>query len=173
MTHDYEGELVVFLIGMRINDWRRVSHWWPTLMAMPGMLRELASDPESGLLGYRLFGFPRTPTAIQYWSSLDKLYEYASDREAQHRPAWTAFNRRAREAGDSVGIWHETYPVRSAESVYVNMPPTGLGAATAIQQVARRGDTARARLSAGAQLTASAPASGAARPAPDAGDDRS
>ncbi|WP_261165538.1 DUF4188 domain-containing protein [Microbacterium sp. Marseille-Q6965] len=148
MTHAYEGELVVFMVGMRINRWWRVADWWPAFAAMPGMMRELASDPESGMIGYRFFGFPRTPSVIQYWTSLDKLYGYASDPQARHRPAWTAFNRRARVAGDAVGIWHETFPARAAESVYVNMPPTGLGAATALQPVGPRGETARARLEA-------------------------
>ena len=64
--------------------------------------------PDSGMLGSRLFGFPRTPTVIQYWSSIDKLYDYAASCEARHRPAWSAFNARARRAGDAVGIWHET-----------------------------------------------------------------
>lgn len=157
MTHSHEGEVVVFLVGMRINRWSRVRDWWPAFMAMPRMLQELSQDPDSGLLGSRLFGFPRTPTALQYWSSVDKLYEYASNRDAAHRPAWTAFNRRAREAGDAVGIWHETFPVRAAESVYVNMPPTGLGAA-GVQPVARLGETARARLAAARAAEAADPA---------------
>lgn len=106
--------------------------------------------PDSGMLGSRLFGFPRTPTVIQYWSSIDKLYDYAASREARHRPAWSAFNARARRAGDAVGIWHETYTVASAESIYVHMPPTGLGRATALQPVARCGESARERLRAGA-----------------------
>ncbi len=146
MTHDYDGELVVFVIGMRINRWSRPDLWWPTLMAMPPMIRELASDPDSGMRGYRMFGFPRTPTVIQYWTSLDRLYAYASDPRAAHRPAWAAFNRRTRDAAGAVGIWHETYEVARAESIYVGMPPTGLGAATALRPVTSRLDSAKQRL---------------------------
>ncbi|MGO1851013.1 monooxygenase family protein, partial [Microbacterium sp.] len=56
LTHDYDGELVVFLIGMRINRWSHVRDWWPTFRAMPPMITELMSDPDSGAVGYRLFG---------------------------------------------------------------------------------------------------------------------
>ena len=54
VTHDYDGELVVFLIGMRINKLHRPDLWLPTLRAMPTMLAELSKDPDSGLLGYSM-----------------------------------------------------------------------------------------------------------------------
>lgn len=146
MTHDYDGDLVVFLIGMRVNRWSRVDAWFPTFLAMPPMLKELATDPDSGMVGFRVFGMPRTPTVLQYWTSLDKLYEYASDPAAKHRPAWGEFNRRARAAGDAVGIWHETYEVGRAETFYYAMPPTGLGAATSLQPVTKRARRARDRI---------------------------
>jgi hypothetical protein len=41
MTHDYDGELVVFLIGMRINKPWRPDLWLPVFGAMPAMLAEL------------------------------------------------------------------------------------------------------------------------------------
>ena len=41
VTHGHEGELAVFLIGMRVNRWWRVDQWLPTAMAMPKMIREL------------------------------------------------------------------------------------------------------------------------------------
>ena len=53
-THEYEGELVVFLIGMRINKPWRPDLWLPVFSAMPRMLAELSRDPDSGLMGYRL-----------------------------------------------------------------------------------------------------------------------
>ncbi|WP_203137437.1 DUF4188 domain-containing protein [Microbacterium sp. JZ31] len=148
MTHDHDGELVVFLVGMRINRWSRPDLWWPTLTAMPPMMRELAGDPASGMLAQRLFGFPRSPTVLQYWTSVEKLYAYASDRDASHRPAWAAFNRRARDARGAVGIWHETFSIARAESIYVGMPPTGLGAATSLKPVTARLDRARQRFDA-------------------------
>ena len=59
MTAEIDGEFVVFLIGMRINRMWKIHKWLPAAMAMPRMLRELQSDPESGLLGFRSwFGNP-------------------------------------------------------------------------------------------------------------------
>lgn len=145
-THHYDGELVVFLIGMTINRPWRPDLWLPTLVAMPRMLRELSEDPDSGLLGYRLTFEGRGPTVIQYWNSVDKLYAYASDSQAKHRPAWAAFNRRARKAPGAVGVWHETYPVDRAESIYVGTPAMGLARATTRVPVARKFNAARDRL---------------------------
>jgi hypothetical protein len=146
MTHDYDGDLVVFLIGMRINKPWRPDLWLPVFSAMPGMLAELLKDKESGLLGYRLTLGAGGPLLVQYWNSHEKLYRYASDRNAAHRPAWAAFNRRARKAPGAVGIWHETYVVERAESIYVGMPVAGLAAATSVVPIARRGETAAERL---------------------------
>lgn len=146
MTHDHDGELVVFLIGMRVNKPWRPDLWMPVFAAMPRMLAELSRDPDSGLLGFRTLLGAGGPTVVQYWSSVDKLYAYASVPDAEHRPAWTAFNRRARRVPGAVGIWHETYTVDRAESIYASMPPTGLAAATRSIPVARRGEGARQRL---------------------------
>ena len=128
-TAQLDGEFVVFLIGMRFNQPWRVSRWAPVVMAMPRMLRELSQQPELGYLhGESWFG--RTSLMLQYWRSMDHLLAYAKARDAQHLPAWAAFNRRVgRDA--SVGIWHESYLVGPGryENVYVNMPAFGLGAA--------------------------------------------
>lgn len=149
VTASAEGEIVVFLVGMRINRWRAVRHWLPTLLAMPRMLKELAQDGDSGLLGHRgLGGGPRVFTTAQYWESREKLLAYASDQGREHRPAWAAFNRRLRNSNGSVGVWHETYivPAGSYESIYVDMPPSGLGAAWGVEPVERRGGRAAQRL---------------------------
>jgi hypothetical protein len=146
MTHGYDGDLVVFLIGMRINKPWRPDLWLPVFFAMPAMLAELSKDKDSGLLGYRLTFGAGGPLLVQYWDSHEKLYGYAGDRNAAHRPAWAAFNRRARKAPGAVGIWHETYLVERAESVYAGMPVSGLAAATTSIPVARRGETAAERL---------------------------
>jgi hypothetical protein len=45
---EVEGEIVVFLIGMRINKLRKVWKWLPVRSAMPKMLSELAAHPELG-----------------------------------------------------------------------------------------------------------------------------
>jgi Monooxygenase af470-like len=148
MTHEYDGDLVVFLIGMRINKPWRPDLWLPVFNAMPRMLAELSKDKDSGLLGYRLTIGAGGPLLVQYWSSSEKLYGYASERNAAHRPAWAEFNRRARKAPGAVGIWHETYVVERAESIYAGMPVSGLAAATSSVPVARRGESARERLGA-------------------------
>jgi len=146
MTHNYDGDLVVFLIGMRINKPWRLDLWLPVFTAMPAMLAELSKDKESGLLGYRLTFGAGGPLLVQYWNSHEKLYQYASNRDAAHRPAWAAFNRRARKAPGAVGVWHETYVVERAESIYAGMPVSGLAAATSSVPVGRRGETAAERL---------------------------
>ncbi|MFI6703908.1 DUF4188 domain-containing protein [Streptomyces sp. NPDC050509] len=151
MTAAAEREVVVFMIGMRINKFRSPRDWWPVAKAMPRMLKELSRDASSGLIGSRiLLGGPRLVYLVQYWESEEKLLAYAAAPDNEHRPAWAAFNRRAREGGDGVGFWHETYlvPAGSYESVYVNMPEFGLGAATGVIPVGRRGERAADRLAA-------------------------
>ena len=145
-THTHEGDLTVFLIGMRLNRPWRPDAWLPVFLAMPRMLRELAADPASGFLGHRLAMGPDGPLVVQYWRRPEDLYRYATDTGGGHRPAWTAFNRRARRVPGAVGIWHETYEVARAESVYVDLPTLGLAAATATRPVTERLDRAAARL---------------------------
>ena len=149
MTHDHDGELVVFLIGMRINRWWRPDLWLPVFNAMPPMLAELSRDPASGMLGYRLTLGGGGPLLVMYWDSHELLYAYASQPDAQHRPAWTRFNQRARKAPGAVGIWHETFQVAVAESIYAGMPVSGLAKATGAVPVGRRGERAKERYQAG------------------------
>ena len=146
MTHQHDGDLVVFLIGMTINKPWRPDLWVPVFRAMPPMIKELAQDPDSGMLGSRVVLEGYNPLVIQYWESVEKLYEYASDRTARHRPAWTAFNRRARTNPGAVGIWHETFVVSGAETFYGSTPELGLAKAT--NQVPITRNAARDRLAA-------------------------
>jgi hypothetical protein len=130
MTAQIEDEVVVFLIGMRINHVWKLHKWLPVARAMPRMLRELSANPDSGFLGFHQWlGNPTI--ALQYWRSFDHLERYAKDAARQHRPAWAAFNRAVASSGD-VGIWHETYRVRPGdfECIYNNMPLFGLARAT-------------------------------------------
>ncbi|WP_199823915.1 DUF4188 domain-containing protein [Streptomyces sp. NBRC 109706] len=162
MTAKGEGELVVFLVGMRINSFWRLRSWLPVFRAMPRMLRELSREKERGMLGYRLFfGSPRQITVLQYWSSVERLAAYASDTEGEHRPAWARLNRALR-AGARVGFWHETFvvPAGAAESFYVNLPPTGLGAATGIEPIAARGERMADRMGRRHSGESAAPARG-------------
>lgn len=129
MTGAMEGDFVVFLIGMRFNRWWKIHKWLPVLRSMPRMLRELARDPDSGLLGYETW-FGRTTVMVQYWRCFDRLESYAKNKAAEHVPAWADYNRSVASNGD-VGIWHETFLVRDGayECVYNNMPRFGLAKA--------------------------------------------
>ena len=127
---EVEGDIVVFLIGMRINRPWKIWKWLPIALAMPRMLKELELHPELGLLSARGHFGPRNLMVLQYWKSAAHLQAYAHASDKVHLPAWQAFNKKIGRGGD-VGIWHETYAVPSghSESVYVNMPPYGLGLA--------------------------------------------
>lgn len=147
-THDHEGDVVVFLIGMRVNRVRAVRQWWPVASAFPRMVQELQRDPGSGFLGGTSWVSWRKTLMVQYWRDLDALTGYAQDSARLHRPAWKEFNRRAREAGGAVGIWHETYvvPAGKHESLYVDMPQTGVVTATTPFPADGRGALARDRM---------------------------
>ncbi len=147
MAAKIEGDFVVFLIGMRINQFWKIHKWLPVALAMPRMLKELAAKPESGFLGYESSG----GTSIQYWRSFEHLERYAKDKDGQHYPAWRAFNRAIRSNGD-VGIWHETYVITAGnyETVYNNMPPRGLGKVAELVPAAGVYESAGGRLRRGA-----------------------
>ncbi|MFD0370054.1 DUF4188 domain-containing protein [Streptomyces sp. NPDC127114] len=134
--------VTVFLIGARINRWRSVRGWLPVVMAMPGMIKELSDDPNSGLLGYRMLLGPRfgEVTIVQYWRRAGDLRAYAGDTGRRHHPAQTAFWRRYFGSNGAVGIWHEIYSVRPGayQALYGDMPPTGVGAVHGIEPAVPR-----------------------------------
>ncbi|MBI3607200.1 MAG: DUF4188 domain-containing protein [Nitrospirae bacterium] len=68
MTAEVEGEFVVFLIGMRINAFRKIHKWLPVAFAMPKMIRELSTAPASGFLGAQTW-FGNPSIMVQYWRS--------------------------------------------------------------------------------------------------------
>ncbi|MFF4261373.1 DUF4188 domain-containing protein [Streptomyces virginiae] len=145
-----EGDVVVLLIGMRINHFWAVHHWVPVVLAMPRMLRELAQHPTRGLLGRVLLtASPRTYYVVQYWESKEKLYAYAAAPDMLHHKAWSIINRkdRAGKLRRHVGLWHESYivPEGSYESIYFDMPPFGLAAATGVLPLESRGRRAADR----------------------------
>ncbi|MFJ8077866.1 DUF4188 domain-containing protein [Streptomyces sp. NPDC096176] len=142
------GDVVVFLIGVRINHLWAVHRWLPVVFAMPMMLRELSADRSLGLLHHIvLTGSPRTFYVVQYWESKEKLLAYAAAPDRKHRPWWGRVNRLARKSKLHVGIWHETYvvPDGSYEAFYGDMPPYGLGRAYGTASL-RRGVQAQDRL---------------------------
>lgn len=150
MTTGFDGPLVVFVIGMRINHVHKLTKWLPVLRAMPRMLSELAADPDSGFIGSDfLFRGPRSPVLIQYWRDFERLEAYALSRDRAHWPAWTAFNKAVGNDG-TVGIYHETFTVERGnwEVLYVNMPPTGLGKVTGLIPATGSRTEARSRMKA-------------------------
>ena len=126
-----EEGTVLFVIGMRVNRWRRVRSWWPVFVGMPRMLRELQQDPDLGLLDARTFWAGRTFLVVQHWRSAEQLGRYARDMQHAHGPAWAAFNSSKAPGRADVGIFHETYvvPGDNIETRYGNMPAFGLAAA--------------------------------------------
>jgi Monooxygenase af470-like len=143
-TADAEDDLVVFLIGMRINNYWAVHKWMPVAMAMAPMMKSLSENPESGFLSAEGFTNLRTTCLLQYWRSFDHLERFSKDPGDTHRAAWQKFNRAVGSHG-VVGIWHETYKIRAREyeCVYGNMPLFGLAKAT--RQIPAEGKWAKAR----------------------------
>ncbi|MGW1803604.1 DUF4188 domain-containing protein [Streptomyces sp. NPDC002078] len=149
-TADAEGEVVVLLIGMRINRFWAVHLWLPVMLGMFRMLRELEKDPARGLRAKVLLtASPRTYYVVQYWESKDKLYAYATAPDAFHHRAWAALNRKERSGRlrGQVGIWHEAYvvPEGSYEAIYGDMPAFGLAAAHGQIPLEKRGRYAKDR----------------------------
>ena len=146
-TAEITGDFVVFLIGMRVNNFWAFTKWISTAKAMTPMLRTLYKYPEKGFLGQETFFrvFPIEIVLISYWRSFEHLESFARNRNDSHFPAWQKFNRSIGRDG-SVGIWHETYLVRAGEyqAIYVNMPIFGLAAAT--KHVPATGSKETARL---------------------------
>ena len=169
VTHGHEGDIAVFLIGMRLTKPWRVDAWLPVQLAMPLMLRELyaakaaaarGEGEDLGFLDARTLVGGRGATVIQYWRSVEDIYRYASSPDHAHRPAWQAFNAKVRRARGAVGIWHETYavPAGGHESIYLGVPTMGLAKATSVVPVSRRGRSARERLAPAAAPQAPSPA---------------
>lgn len=138
-------EVVVFIIGMRINKPFKLGLWLPVFKAMATMLKYLTERPEKGMLAYRGSVFPLF--LVQYWRSFEDLERFARNADDPHLEPWRRFNRKIGKSGD-VGIWHETYRVKTAdiESIYGNMPREGLGVAAPMVPVRRGKDSAAARI---------------------------
>ncbi|MFJ9817844.1 DUF4188 domain-containing protein [Streptomyces sp. NPDC101151] len=139
-----EGDVVVLLIGMRINHFWAVHQWLPVALSMVRMLGELARDRDRGLLGHvMLTASPRTYYVVQYWESKEKLYAYATSPDMAHHKVWAALNRKDRQGRlrGHVGRWHEAYivPEGSYESIYFDMPAFGLAKVHGQVPVERRG----------------------------------
>jgi fumigallin biosynthesis monooxygenase-like protein len=144
MCPQIDGDFVVFLIGIRINKPWKIHKWLPVFRAMPRMLKELESQPDSGFLGAESYGF----MLVQYWRSFEQLERYSRRPDAQHWPAWVAFNKRMGRSRGDVGIWHETYRIGSGqyEAIYGAMPVFGLGKVGRLVPAVGARDSARGRM---------------------------
>ena len=76
----FDGEFVVFLIGMRIYRPLLVYRWWPVASAMLRMIRELYRHPELGFLHAEIW-MSRTTIMVQYWRSMAQLLAFTTQRE--------------------------------------------------------------------------------------------
>lgn len=146
----HQEDVVVFLIGMRINRWLAIRQWLPVASAMGPMLRYLYQHPESGFLGATgpwLSPNLRDISTVQYWRSVDDLEHFARSDPKLHPDAWRNFFRHAYPGG-AVGIWHETYLVKAGhcESIYDNMPVFGLAKATTHAPITPATERLRQRL---------------------------
>ena len=86
LTTNLDGDFVVFLIGMRINNPLKIHKWLPLAAAMPRMIKALYRQPELGFIRAQMW-FSRTIILVQYWRSMERLLAYAKNKEAQHLPA--------------------------------------------------------------------------------------
>ncbi len=128
-TGEIEGDFVLFLIGARLNDFRATLAMMRVGAQMSKMQVALAKHPEIGCLGMNNW-FGRTTMSVQYWRDFESLERFARSSDQPHLEPWREFNRLVRKSG-RIGIYHETYlvPAGSHESIYVNLPLRGLGAA--------------------------------------------
>jgi hypothetical protein len=137
MTAVAEEDFVLFMIGMRFNNWFAIHRWLPVFLAMPKMLKELHINRDLGFKSYEMW-VSRTLILVQYWESSEKLIEYAKK----------AFNKLATKS-NAVGIWHETYVIDKGktENIYVNMPKFGYGKVGNLQVAKGNRNSAQGRLS--------------------------
>ncbi|WP_251553940.1 DUF4188 domain-containing protein [Neobacillus muris] len=145
-TTENKEDVVVFLIGMRVNKRLALHKWLPVFNAMPGMIKELYTNKEDlGFLSMESFFGLRTTVMIQYWRSIDDLLSYA--RNEKHLKAWKNFNKKVGN-NDAVGIYHETYQVKNGdyETIYGNMPLYGLGKALEHIPITEKRNAAQKRL---------------------------
>jgi hypothetical protein len=146
-TAHVDTPVVVFAIGMRINNFWDVRRWWFVGMQMGPMLRVLMSQREKGLLHTEFFFTHRGPMLLQYWRSFEDLERFARSPDDPHLRSWRDFNRIV-GAHPSVGIWHETYTIAPGayEGIYGNMPCWGMAAATSHVAVGPGREAAKERL---------------------------
>jgi Domain of unknown function (DUF4188) len=126
-TAQTDEPFVVFMAGVRVNNFLAFRKWIPAVMAIPPMVRTLYKHRSIGFLGGLPFLYWPGIGTIQYWRSFEDLENFARSKEDPHLNSWRRFNKAVGTDG-SVGIWHETFIVKKGnyEVVYNNMPFFGL-----------------------------------------------
>jgi Domain of unknown function (DUF4188) len=113
-------DLVVIYLGMRVNSPRGLK----TLISFGPKIRKSVQARPDGLLLHEnllLSLIPPHAGMRQYWRDFDSLERWA--RSLPHQQWWQQF---LRDRGGT-GFWHEThFRGGQIESVYIDMPPTGL-----------------------------------------------
>lgn len=146
-TANNSEDIIVFIIGMRINKRLAIHKWLHVFLAMPGMIKELYTyKSELGFYSAENYFGLRTTAMIQYWRSLEELLAYSKNE--RHLKALKKFNRLTK-GNDEVGIYHETniIPKGQYESVYVNMSHYTFGKAMKHMPITSEKQTAKKRLS--------------------------
>jgi hypothetical protein len=112
-----QGDFVVFLIGMRVNNWLMIHKWFPVAMAMPKMIKSCIkihkADSWARIAGWQDNNIRAVLEIIRTSEA------YAKNKDMEHFPAWKAFNLKARQSG-VVGVWHETYKIsQGSYEIYI------------------------------------------------------
>jgi Monooxygenase af470-like len=133
-------DLVVIYLGMRVNTLRGIQ----TLLSFgPKISAAVAARPD-GLLLHEYLMFSVVPPHAgmrQYWRDFDSLERWA--HELPHKDWWRDY---LRDRGGT-GFWHETYFRDGAvESVYIDLPRTGLTKFASVQPARGSLFSARRRL---------------------------
>ncbi|MSS00345.1 DUF4188 domain-containing protein [Arthrobacter sp. BL-252-APC-1A] len=99
-----------------------------------GSTSQPSSSSSSSARGWESCSGSWVPSA--WWAAPRKSWADSGGSSSWPSTAAALANRRARKVPGAVGIWHETYAVDRAESMYVGMPVTGLAAATGSREAA-------------------------------------
>ena len=126
-----ENPIVIFLIGIRINNLWGIHKWMPFVFRIFMLRKHLKNNNQTSLLNTKTWFSWREIMLVQYWDSLESLEKFAHSKLEPHLESWREYNMQIGKNG-SLGVWHETYFIdkKHFECIYHNMPRTGLALAT-------------------------------------------